>query len=154
MNSGSLASALERRPEDSLRTSDLVLVLNGSVSRLELDRTFIDGQLFGELSVVDDGGRQQELREVFCTNRLLELLKASGPKEIYIWNRHVFAIKIGSWLNEDIKGVRHSFLYRDRFLLLMLAASIVMLPYAAWVVVRKLSLIGSLPKVRNGNVAT
>jgi hypothetical protein len=136
-----------------LRTSNLVLVLNGSVSRLSLDRTFIDGQLFHELSVVDNSGQQQTLREVFCTNRLLEPLGAPGPKEIHIWNRHIFAINMGSWQSEDIEGTRRSFLYRDRFLLLMLVASIVMLPYAAWVVIKKFIAIGSLPKVRNSDVA-
>jgi hypothetical protein len=137
-----------------LGTSSTILVLNGSVNRLACSRTFVDGQLFHELSIVDQSGGQHALREVFCTNRLLELLKAPGPKEIYVWNRHVFAIKDETGLTEDIEAVRNSFLYRDRYLLLFLMASIVMLPYALWVLIKKLSAIRSLPRVRSGHVAT
>lgn len=112
-------------------------------------RTFVDGQLFDELSVVGKTGEQQKLRDVFCTNRLLEPLNASGPKELYVWNRHIFAVNEESGLTEDIEGVKMSYLYRDRFLLLLLAASIVMFPYAAWVLIKKLIAIRSLPKFKN-----
>ncbi len=130
------------------------LVLYGSVNRLAYSRTFVDGQLFHELSVVDQGRGQHTLREVFCTNRLLGLLQAPGPKEIYVWNRHVFAIRDDSGLTDDVEAVRNSFLYRDRFLLLFMSLSIVMLPYAAWVLIRKLNAVRSLPSVRDGHVAT
>lgn len=130
-----------------LRTSSPILILKGRVNRLAYSRTFVDGQLFHELSVVGPDGDQHALREVFCTSRLLELLKAPGRKEIYVWNRHVFAIKDNGRLTEDVEGVRSSFLYRDRYLLLFLTASIMLLPYAAWVLIRKLKEVRSLPKV-------
>lgn len=134
-----------------MRRSDSIVVLRGSLERLTASRTFVDGQLFGELSV-SDRAVHQTLNQVFCTNRLLGLLDAPGPKEIYIWNRHVFAIRDSSGLTEDVEGVRNSFLFRDRYLLLALAGSIVMLPYVAYVVLKKLTAITSLPKVQGGEI--
>jgi hypothetical protein len=136
-----------------LITSNAVRMLNGNLSRIVPSRTFVDGQLFREVSVVDGGGRKTVLRGLFCTNRLLEFLTAPGAKVIYVWNRHVFAVERDGGLIEDIEGVRNSFLYRDRFLLMMLAGSIVMLPYVTWVVIKKLMAIGSLPRLRGGRGA-
>lgn len=128
------------------------VVLKGTVSRLRVARTFIDGQLLDELSVAGPIGDQQTLRNIFCTNRLLGHLGAPGPKEIYVWNSHVFAVGSPQGLTDDIEGVRNSYLYRDRYLLLFLAASVVMLPYAIFVLAKKLKALASLPRVRDGHV--
>jgi hypothetical protein len=113
----------------------------------------VDGQYFDEVSVAGvEGDTPHTLRGIFCTTRLLPLLCEPDAIELYIWNRHVYAIKNASGLTEDLEGVRASFLYRDRYLLVLLAASVVMLPYAIYVLARKLSAIGSLPKLRNGRV--
>ena len=135
-----------------LTQSDRIIVLRGSLERLTASRTFVDGQLFKQLSVHDQDSTPQTFNQVFCTNRLLGLLGAPGPKEIYIWNKHIFAIRDAAGLTDDIEGVRNSFLFRDRFLLLALAGSIVMLPYVVYVVLKKLSAIASLPKVRGGEI--
>jgi hypothetical protein len=135
-----------------LRDSDKILVVSGVVGRLRPARTFVDGQYFDQLSVADpDGGEAHVLQGIFCTHRLLAPLGESGAKEIHIWNRHVFAVKNKAGLTEDIEGVKSSFLYRDRYLLLLLAGSVVMLPYALYIVVRKLSVVRFLPKIRNGH---
>jgi hypothetical protein len=135
-----------------LTRSNRIVVLRGSLERLTASRTFVDGQLFNELTILDRDSARQTLNQVFCTSRLLGLLGAPGPKEIYIWNKHIFAIRDASGLTDDIEGVRKSFLFRDRFLLLALAGSIVMLPYVVYVVLKKLSAIASLPKVRGGEI--
>jgi hypothetical protein len=131
-----------------------MLILNGSVCGLQPSRTFVDGQLFREVSLVSSSGERQQLHAVFCSNRLLDPMHAPGPKEIYIWNNHVFAIRTSGGLIEDVAGVRRSFLYRDWRLLLLLAITGIMLPYVAWIAIKKVRAVGSLPQVRNGNVVS
>lgn len=137
-----------------MKTANKVNVIAGNVGHLAVSRTFTDGQLFSEITVQDTAGRNVPLREVFCTNKLLDALAQPGPKELYLWRRHIFAIKGKNGFEEDLKGTRYSFLHRDQFLLFILGCSIILLPYVAWVIGRKLIAVSTFPKLENGHVAS
>jgi hypothetical protein len=106
----------------------------GMLEKIEPARTFIDGQLFRNLTVVSADGRRHSLSDVFCTEKLLQALSAGLRGDFYFWHSHLFALRTPRGLVEDIAGVRRSFLYRDARLLAVMAASVVLLPYALWVV--------------------
>ena len=125
------------------------LVLAGDVGPLRPSRTFSDGQVFHELTVTDNAGHQQHVPDVFCPNRLLNDFQSSGPKTIYIWKKHVFAVRQGGFLAEDVRGVTRSYLTRDLPALGLMTASIVLAPYALFVMVRKLYGLWSISEMKN-----
>ena len=115
-----------------------VLLLHGPVRDLRPARTFTDGQLFCSISATDETGAERQLSGIFCTHRLLDSLQSPSARDIYVWHRHVFAVKTGEGLIEDIAATKRSFLYRDVYALLLMIGSVVLAPYAAWVIARKL----------------
>jgi len=126
-----------------------VIVLAGRVERLQPSRTFTDGQLLPELTVLGDNGGRQQILNVFCPNRLLEPFHSPEPKQIYVWRRHVFAIRQGGQLIEDVRGVTRSYLTRDLAALGLMTASIVLAPYALWVVIKKLYGLLSISEMKS-----
>ena len=112
--------------------------LAGTLEEIDPARTFIDGQLFRSMTVVSTDGERHGLRDVFCTEKLLALFSVGLQGDFYVWHGHLFAIRTARGWVEDIPGVRRSFLYRDARLLAVMGASIVLLPYALWVIAKRM----------------
>src|SRR5262249_55006460 len=136
-------SGLNVRMERAIHVS----ILGGPVEALRPVRTFTDGQLFEAIKANDGNGVQREVPHVFCTNKLLNAIRLPRVEKIYLWHNHIFAVETSEALLEDVDGVKRSYLYRDRFALLLMAASVILAPYALWVVAKKLYGSLSIPEM-------
>jgi len=109
----------------------------GTISKFEPVRTFVDGVFCRRLEFVDDAGVRREFEEIFFTNKMSPVLKRDVGGEFYFWNLHCYAFRSGEELLEDIDGVRASYFKRDARLLIIMALSIVLLPYSLFVIAKK-----------------
>lgn len=78
------------------------------------------------------------MERVFFPLKLTTILKSATTGEFYFWNSHCYAFRSANGLIEDIDGVRASYFWRDARLLLLMSASIVLLPYVLFVIAKKL----------------
>lgn len=115
-----------------------VQTIVGVVDQVGVARVFVDGTFFDHVEWTGADGSRQEARQLFVTNKLLPLFKPGSRGVFYVWQRHLFALRVGGQSEQDIEGVRRSFLYRDTKLLLLMAVSLILLPYVLLVVGKKL----------------
>jgi hypothetical protein len=111
--------------------------IDGTISRIEPSRHFIDGVYCLEIEFTDSGGELCRLNGVFFPLKLVSILKSGTAGEFYFWNSHCYAFRSGQDYIEDIEGARASYFKRDARLLLFMAASVILLPYALFVAVKK-----------------
>ena len=109
----------------------------GTISTIDPSRHFIDGIYCREVVFNQTGGEHDRLSGVFFPSKLESLVKAGTAGTFYFWNSHCYAFRSGSTYLEDIDGARASYFKRDARLLWLMAGSVVLLPYAAFVAVKK-----------------
>lgn len=125
-------------------------VRRGTITSLAPGRTFVDGQYFASIGIATPGGASDELREVFVVNSLLDPLTIGAEGQFFFWNRHLYGyVAADGAVVEDVDGARAAYFGRDRVLLAVMAATIVLLPVAIWVVARRLLRAGSAYAMRS-----
>ena len=122
--------------------------ITGRISTIEPGRAFIDGVYCREIEFNDAHGKRYRLEKVFFPLKLTSFLKSGTSGEFYFWNSHCYAFRSDRDYIEDIEGARASYIKRDAKLLLLLAASIILLPYALFVAIRKLIRGGSRQRMQ------
>jgi len=115
----------------------------GTISKTQPSRTFVDGVYCSRIEITPAGCLGKELDRVFFPLKLAFLVSAAESGEFYFWNSHCYAFRSDGNLIEDVDGVRASYFNRDLRLLLLMALSIVLLPVAVFVIVRKLLRAGT-----------
>ena len=110
----------------------------GTISKVQPSRHFIDGVYCSQIEFTDRAGKRYQLEEVFFPFKLASLLKSGTTGQFYFWNSHCFAFRSDQDYVEDIDGARASYFKRDARLLLLMAASVILLPYALFVAVKKI----------------
>jgi hypothetical protein len=110
----------------------------GTISKIEPSRDFIDGVYCRQLEFTDPAGKRYQLQGLFFPLKLASVLKSGSTGEFYFWNSHCYAFRSDHDYVEDIDGARASYFKRDAHLLLLMAASVILLPYALFVVLKKI----------------
>ena len=110
----------------------------GTLSKVQPSRNFIDGVFCQTIEITDVSGNPCRFDSVFFPTKLFSLLKSGAYGEFYFWNSHCYAFRSDHEYVEDIDGARASFFKRDARLLLLMAASVILLPYALFVAIKKL----------------
>ena len=109
----------------------------GTISKVQPSRHYVDGIYCGQIEFTDSEGKRYQLEGVFFSLKLASLLKSGTRGEFYFWNSHCYAFRSDRDFVEDIDGARASYFKRDARLLLFMAASVILLPYALFVAARK-----------------
>jgi hypothetical protein len=95
------------------------------------------------IEITHAGCMVKKLDRVFFTVKLAFLVSTAESGEFYFWNSHCYAFRSDSNLIEDVDGVRASYFSRDFRLLLLMTLSVVLLPVAVFVIIRKLLRAGT-----------
>lgn len=120
----------------------------GTISKTQPGRTFIDGVYCNRIEITS-AGMTERMERVFFPLKLAFLVGAAETGEFFFWNSHCYAFRSSSSLVEDIDGVRTSYFKRDLRLLLLMAVSVVLLPVAAFVIIRRFLRAGSRRQMRD-----
>ncbi len=114
-------------------------------------RTYVDGQLFAEITFAAADGTTVTLPRVYCPNALLDGLEAgrAGEAEYLVWRGHLFAIRGKAGLDEAIGAVELAIRDRDLRALLLMTASLVFLPWALVLWVKHFVLVAGTHEMRD-----
>jgi len=115
----------------------------GTISKTQPSRTFVDGVYCNWIEITHAGCMAKKLDRVFFTVKLAFLVSAAESGEFYFWNSHCYAFRSDGNLIEDVDGVRASYFNRDLRLLLLMALSVILLPVALFVIIRRLLRAGT-----------
>ena len=115
----------------------------GTIDKIHPSRQFIDGIYCSRVEFTDPAGGRYHLEKVFFPLKLVSFLKSGTSGQFYFWNSHCYAFRSDHDFVEDIDGARASYFKRDARLLLIMAASVILLPYALFVAVKKIVRGGS-----------
>lgn len=110
----------------------------GMLDHTEPSRTFIDGELFHKFSIRLPNGEIRTFLDIFCPVKLYPLCGTGTVGEYYFWCHHLFAVRTDRTLMEDIAAVRRSLLYRDARLIFLMVLCVLPLPYAAFIVAKRM----------------
>ena len=80
---------------------------------------------------------------MFFTLKISSVLKLQTSGEFYFWNSHCYAFRDDRQLVEDIDAARASYFQRDARLMLLMAASVILLPVVTLIAAKKLLRAGS-----------
>jgi len=113
--------------------------ISGIISAVTPIRTLSDGIFYRSIKFTRNDGQSEELQKIFFTHKLVQFAEPGVNGVFYFWNSHCYGFKSDHQiLLEDIDGVRHSFYRRDLHLLIVMTASIVLLPVGLVVMAKKI----------------
>lgn len=120
----------------------------GTLSRIQPSRTFVDGVYYSRIDITDAADHRQSFDNVFCTLKLAPVVQLKTHGTFYFWNSHCYAFRSDATLTEDIDGARKSYLKRDARLLIIMALSLVLLPYALLILIKRYARAGSRQRMQ------